>query len=41
MVSPMQSSQLPKDDQTPEKKQGFLEQINQGLGQVIQKTQDV
>ena len=41
MVSQMQSSQLPKDDQTPEQKQGFLEQINQGLGQVIQKTQDV
>lgn len=41
MVSPMQSSQVPTDDQTPEQKQGFLAQINQGLGQVIQKTQEV
>ena len=41
MVSQMQSSPVPTDDQTPEQKQGFLEQINQGLGQVIQKTQDV
>ena len=41
MVSPMQSSQLPKDDQTPEQKQGFLEQINQAFGQVIQKTKEV
>ena len=41
MVSQMQSSQLPKDDQTPEQKQGFFAQINPGLGQVIQKTQEV
>lgn len=41
MVSQMQSSQVPTDDQTPEQKQGFLAQINQGLGQVIQKTQEV
>ena len=41
VVSQMQSSQVPTDDQTPEQKQGFLAQINQGLGQVIQKTQEV
>ena len=41
VVSQMQSSQGSTDDQTPEQKQGFFAQINQGLGQVIQKTQEV